>query len=101
VGNGSTNGPMVNLGFQPAFLIFKTTGDNKWIMKDSKRDPFNPSSLSLVPSENVAELTSDQLLDINSNGFKLRTTGSATNSDGVTYVYMAFAESPFKTANAQ
>jgi hypothetical protein len=101
VGNGNASGPMVNLGFQPAFLLFKSTADNKWIMKDTKRDTFNPSSLSLVSDQTVAELTGDQLLDINSNGFKLRTTGSATNSNGVTYVYAAFAENPFKTANAR
>jgi hypothetical protein len=101
VGNGNASGPMVNLGFQPAFLLFKSTADNKWIMKDTKRDTFNPSSLSLVSDQTVAELTGDQLLDINSNGFKLRTTGSATNSNGVTYVYAAFAENPFKYANAR
>jgi len=100
-GNGSTNGPMVNVGFQPAFLLIKSTADNKWIMKDTKRSPFNASSLSLVANNNEAELTGDSLIDINSNGFKLRTTGSGVNADGVTFVFWAIAESPFKTANAR
>jgi len=101
VGNGNANGPMVNVGFQPAFLLLKSTGDNKWILKDTKRSPFNASSLSLVANNDDAELTSDQPIDINSNGFKLRTTGSGVNSSGVAYVYAAFAEAPFKTANAR
>jgi len=92
---------MINLGFEPAFLMFKSTGDNKWVMKDTERSPFNASSLSLVANNSDAELTSDQPIDINSNGFKLRTTGSGVNSSGVAYVYMAFAEHPFKTANAR
>ena len=92
---------MINVGFQPSFLLLKSTGDNKWILKDTKRSPFNASSLSLVVNNNEAELTSDQPIDINSNGFKLRTTGSGVNSSGVTYVYWAIAESPFKTATAR
>ena len=101
IGNGNAYGPMVNVGFQPAFLLIKSTADNKWIMKDTERSPFNASSLSLVANNSDAELTSDQPIDINSNGFKLRTTGSGVNSSGVAYVYMAFAEHPFKTANAR
>ena len=101
IGNGNAYGPMVNVGFQPAFLLLKSTGDNKWILKDTKRSPFNASSLSLVANNSDAELTGDQPIDINSNGFKLRTTGSGVNSSGVEYVYMAFAEHPFKTANAR
>ena len=101
VGNGNASGPMINLGFEPAFLMFKSTGDNKWVMKDTERSPFNDSSLSLVANNSDAELTNDQPIDINSNGFKLRTTGSGVNSNGVTYVYIAFASSPFKTANAR
>jgi len=41
------------------------------------------------------------LLDILSNGFKPRTTGNNHNNNGGTYAYMAFAEAPFKYANAR
>jgi hypothetical protein len=40
-------------------------------------------------------------LDILSNGIKLRGTSSANNASGATYIYMAFAENPFKYANAR
>ena len=36
-----------------------------------------------------------QNLDLLSNGFKIRGAGTGTNTSGATYVYMAFAESPF------
>jgi len=94
-GNGNADGPFVYCGFEPAFLLIKSTGDNKWVIKDTKRSPFNAASLTLVANNNDAELTSDQPVDINSSGFKLRTTGSGVNASGVTYIYMAFAEHPF------
>jgi len=39
--------------------------------------------------------------DILSNGFKLRTDGNNFNASGGTYIYLAFAENPFKYANAR
>jgi hypothetical protein len=35
-----------------------------------------------------------------SNGFKLRGDSSFTNESGATYIYMAFAESPFVNSNS-
>jgi len=37
-------------------------------------------------------------VDFLSNGFKLRTTGTAVNGNGGTYIYMAFAEQPGTTS---
>ena len=37
----------------------------------------------------------DDDLDLLSNGFKIRRVTTALNTDGDTYVYMAFAEAPF------
>ena len=39
--------------------------------------------------------------DFLSNGFKLRNTTNEWNGSGNTHVYMAFAEQPFKYANAR
>ena len=38
-------------------------------------------------------------MDFLSKGFKLRTSGNGHNTNDVTYVYAAFAESPFVTSN--
>jgi hypothetical protein len=40
-------------------------------------------------------------MDFLSNGFKLRLTSAAWNASGGTYIYMAFAEHPFKTSNGR
>ena len=40
-------------------------------------------------------------IDILSNGFKIRNAGNSTNDTGRPYIYMAFAENPFKNANAR
>ena len=40
-------------------------------------------------------------MDFTSNGFKIRRSPADTNTDGHTFIFAAFAESPFKTANAK
>ena len=49
----------------------------------------------------VEDTGSSRYLDFVSNGVKLRNGGTGTNSNGVIYLYMAFAEQPFKFANAR
>ena len=56
---------------------------------------------TLFANEANAESASD-LIDFVSNGIKLRTTGNSFNGgSGSLFVYMAFAEAPFKYANAR
>jgi hypothetical protein len=101
-GNGSTDGPFVFLGFRPRFIMIKassSTGD--WVMEDVARSPYNVSTNYLVANASTAEQTG-QLIDFVSNGFKIRVAVSgAMNSSGVTYIYAAFAENPFKYSLAR
>ena len=103
-GNGSaTDGPFVYTGFKPAFVMFKvsTNAPTGWAIIDNKRsNPFNPTDGLLQPDQSNAEGTTDKW-DILSNGFKVRTTWPAVNGNGYTVTYMAFAETPFKTATAR
>jgi len=56
----------------------------------------------LYPNANTAEASNaENYGDFLSNGFKLRYTNGNFNANGGTYVYAAFAESPFKFANAR
>jgi hypothetical protein len=102
-GNGSTDGPFVYLGFRPRFIIYKisagTTGN--WKMHDTSRGTYNADSPELLAESSAAEGASSGIFDLLSNGFKLRTTSSNYNGSGNTYIYMAFAENPFKYANAR
>jgi len=101
-GNGSsTAGTFVSLPFKPAFLIMKkSSGSDNWEMKDNTRDPENPVDSSLFPSAASAESTGRNI-DFLSNGFKHYNANGNTNENGQTYIYMAFAEMPFKYANAR
>ena len=98
-GNGSTNGPIVETGFEPAFVMFKRTdiADN-WILLDNKRSTSNPRINALFPNLDAAELTSGFSTDFLTNGFQLKTSDGSMNSNGGTYIYMAFAADPDTTA---
>ena len=102
-GNGSTDGPMVYTGFQPKFILYKrtdSTGD--WRIWDTARSPYNVMNSILYPNAADAELTaSSQDFDFLSNGFKVRNSSAAMNASGGTYIYMAFATSPFKNSLAR
>ena len=109
-GNGATDGPFIYTGFKPAFLMVKlvTAANGQWVMFDNKRDPDNPTDR--VFYANITAISTDvssySPYDILSNGFKSRIPAgngneASYNSSGQTYIYLAFAETPFKTANAR
>ena len=98
-GNGNADGTFVYTGFRPAMVIIKVTSTtSSWRIYDAKRDIDNPCNTRLLPNEDGADST-ETLFDLCSNGFKLRTSDSATNGSGSTYIYMAFAEAPFVNSN--
>ncbi len=100
-GNGSADGTFVYTGFRPKFLMVKRTDTTAhWIIDDSTRNTSNIVNLELYPSLSNAE-SSDPSYDFLSNGFKLRVTSSNKNASGGTYIYMAFAENPFKNSLAR
>jgi len=94
--NNSADGPMVFCGFSPSWVMFKDTSASAyWAIYDNKRDSFNPSDQVLAPNASDAEDGSYNDIDLLSNGFKIRASGSPNNASSRTYIYMAFAESPF------
>ena len=96
LGNNSTNGPFVELGFKPAIIMFKNLDASaNWMIYDSKRDAYNQGYRDLFPNlTNVENTTAtDNEIDFLSNGFKLRNDDGQSN-DANSYVYMAWAESP-------
>ena len=105
VGNYNVNGPFVYTGFKPAFIIIKSavTAGYHWYVMDSTRTAYNGSQAWLSPSQASTEDTSTgENVDILSNGFKIRTNWTRLNDSGSPkYIYIAFAESPFKFANAR
>jgi len=100
-GNENDDGTFVYTGFRPAFILIKKVAAGDWGIYDSKRDGFNESNAVLYPAEAIAEENqASRRIDLLSNGFKLRTNNVTFNDDSAT-IYMAFAEQPFKYANAR
>ena len=99
-GNGSSDGPFIYTGFKPAFLMVKRTDSSaSWIIVDSTRNPFNPVDKYVQPNSNSVEATGSYF-NFLSNGFNVRTTVTPVNANSGTYVYVAFATHPQKTARA-
>jgi hypothetical protein len=104
VGNFSADGPFVYTGFRPEFILGKdtTVAGQEWFIYDTARNTFNVANRFLSPTFAQAETASTGVgIDILSNGFKIRMADNRENRSGSTYIYMAFAENPFKNANAR
>ena len=103
IGNGNNDGVFVYTGFSVKWVMFKNVeATAAWIMQDTARDTFNVATKALVANFYYSESTvAARNIDFLSNGFKLRTTAGDTNGNGQRIVYMAFAEAPFKYANAR
>jgi len=102
-GDGSGFGPFIYTGFRPRWIMIKQTTSaslTDWMIFDSYRDGYNVDNDSLSPNLSDAEGTKD-LLDITSSGFKLRFSDASVNVASGTYIYAAFAESPFKYSRAR
>ena len=97
VGNGNVNGSFVYTGFKPAVIIHKsiTTTKNWGIITGGTFK--NEIDARLNPNLVAAEGTGT-MVDFLSNGFKWRTTNGTANTNGTTYIYIAFGENPFTTS---
>ena len=112
--NQNDNGPFIYTGFRPRWIMIKSRGNiygggspfsGNWYILDTSRDTFNVATTTLAPSQNYADDSAwgtDGIMDILSNGFKIRTDQLAINATlAYSFVYFAFAESPFKYARAR
>jgi len=98
VGNGNANGTFVYTGFKPEFVIVKRSDSaNNWIITDNARG-INGANPRLYADLADAEGSAADYIDHLSNGFKIRTSAGSMNTNGGSYIYMAFAENPFTTS---
>jgi hypothetical protein len=102
---GSASLPFVHCGFRPAWILIKRTdtpSSESWTIKDTTRSPHNESTEEIYA--NLSDGEFDDVYgnaDFLSNGFKLRSNNLHANTTGATYIFLAFAEAPFKNANAR
>ena len=98
-GNGDTDGTFVYTGFRPAWILYKNIDDSgDWELIDTVRNPVNDGTLVKLEPNNTG-LDSSRNFEILSNGFKPLTSSNSNTAH--TYLYWAFAEQPFKFANAR
>jgi hypothetical protein len=99
-GNASSDGPFVFCGFRPRWIYIKGDNATSGRQYDTARltnEAKSPLYFNLASAES-AEANG---IDILSNGFKVRWSDSVINGSGTTYIFMAFAEAPFKYARAR
>jgi hypothetical protein len=102
-GNAAADGTYVHFGFKPAWLMIAdtTTTNIEWNIFDTTRYPTNVMNSYLAAASNAAEAVnvSTRNLDFVSNGIKFR--DQYAQNYAARHIYMAFAEQPFKYANAR
>ena len=101
---GGADSTFVFTGFRPRFLMIKRfDAVNHWHIFDTTRGTINPlgSGSLLLADITDTEASLGATLDIYSNGFKAKANSGGYSVAAATYVYMAFAEVPFKYANAR
>jgi len=96
----------VYTGFKPAFVLIKKSSESSttygWPMVDNKRPNGYNVTEELWADQAVTGTSSNYSIDLLSNGFCVNVTDNTNvNASGKTYVYAAFAEAPFKYANAR
>lgn len=102
IGNGSADGAFVYTGFRPRWILYKAAAGTayNWGIYDTARDRSNGAVQNLAPNAADADTNYGVFMDILSNGFKCRASGNL-NENGSTYIYMAFAETPFNYAGSR
>jgi hypothetical protein len=96
---GDGNSRFIYTGFKPAFVLGKQlAGGSDWWLFDSARNPSNIANKLVYPNANAPDAT-NAVLDLLSNGFKMKTSAAQFNGNGTTYLYMAFAEAPLVSTN--
>ena len=91
-GNGSTDGPEIDLGFEPQWIMIKNaTASQSWWMFDTMRGIVTSSNgaddARLKANATTAEDTQNRL-HVTSTGFKLTSSASGVN-DSNTFIYIA------------
>ena len=101
-GNANADGTFVYTGFSPAYVIIKRRdGAESYFAMDNKRVGYNVVERVMQLNGGNPESTTDyDALDFLSNGFKLRLSDAGFNGSEQ-YIYMAWAENPFKYATAR
>jgi hypothetical protein len=107
-GNGSTDGPVINLGYEPQWLLIKSAsggtigvGTSSWTIIDSMRgmsvsSAIDPYLLANTSGEENSQGGAD-FISPTATGFKLTSGVFFANQSGANYIYIAIRRGPMKT----
>jgi len=98
-GNGSTTGPVIDLGFEPQWVMIKNISfANDWWIFDSMRGiTSGGADSSLRANLSSAENTGTNALKVTATGFQLENSGGDYNGSTQQYIYVAIRR-PHKPA---
>jgi hypothetical protein len=90
-GNGSLVGPVVNLGWEPQFLLIKdASASGNWLMYDTMRGlTVTASNALLYPNLSNAEDVGSDFVYPTATGFGIFRNNATHNANGRTYIYLA------------
>jgi hypothetical protein len=100
--NSVTDGPFIYTGHKPKFIIAKNMSASgyNWVMWNSALNPRNQAQFfHHHPNTNDSWVDNTNMIDILSNGFRLKDYQTATNGGGDTILYISFAEAPLVGSN--
>lgn len=88
IGNGSSTGPLVSLGWEPQWLLIKSRNSQvqDWSIQDNKR---GASGTKFVLRPNTNDSESNLSVDFLPSGFQIKNSLAIHNVSGGNYIYMA------------
>jgi hypothetical protein len=96
-GNGSATGPIINIGYEPQWLMVKkSSGSGNWVMLDTIRGFSNNTDNESYADLAIAEGAGLNLATPQATGFQIQTSTGNFNTSGGTYIYIAIRR-PMKT----
>ena len=89
-GNGSTDGPEINLGFEAQWIMIKRTDTSSdWYMFDNMRGMVVGGDQAYFEVNSSIDESTARFHDITSTGWKIVKSWDINNAYGGTYIYMA------------
>ncbi len=101
IANGTTDNAYVQNGLSVAAAMIKNIGAaTNWALHDNARNQSNPSNSALHPNTTAGNDVGNSLLDLDSNGFKVRAVDGSVGTNAVGYVGISIGQA-FRYANAR
>ncbi len=94
-GNGSSTGPVIDLGFEPQWLLIRRTDDTSdWLVWDAMRGAGSNNTVKLKVNAADTEDTLGEPIGFNATGFQPLGADSEINNGSGTYIYIAIRRGP-------